>query len=273
MPRGGDALSPHHYRRAMCTRDDRGRPVVPCLVCSRHPRLFCFVCSSLIHVLVFVPSVSPRDVHRVKNKFKKSPLPGRVFPSVCLLARVVVVSLPFFLWCLAIYMSSRRRRFLDAANTSSRRRPNRRRFYYELWPATRLAGCTDTRVHPITGASNPPATRQVTCSNPVPPYPWPWSCQCRSRAAAANPRHHRDFIKCLPTTRRRTRDEGTLSPVRSIPFQPQETIDEDGSRVLLLSSSSTYKQTTSSTTKLFKKILKFENILALRVCCGRRDEL
>lgn len=150
-------------------------------------------------------------------------------------------------------MSSRRRRFPDAANTSSRQRPNRRRFYYERWPATHLAGCTDTRVRPNTGPSNPPATRQVICSNPDPPYPWPWSCPCRSRAAVANPHNHRAFIKCLLMTRRRTRDEGTLSPVRSIPFYPQERINEKGSRVLLLSSSSTYKQTTTPTAKLFKK--------------------
>lgn len=182
---------------------------------------------------VSAPFVSPwralREKRILKNPHSRVPFSPRCMSSCPRCCRFCCP--PLFLWCLVTYMSSRRRRFPDAANTSSRRRPSNRRFYYERWPAARLAGCTDTRVRPITGPSNPPATRRVTCSSPVLPYPWPWSCPCRSRAAAANPRNHRASIKCLPTTRRRrTRDEGKLSPVAYYRYRRRRRMSESRPR-------------------------------------------
>lgn len=99
------------------------------------------------------------------------------------------------LWCLAAFMSSRRR--LPDAKT-----PRRPRFYERLTAAL-SAGCTDTRARPITGPSSPAETR-ATCS-PV-PYPWPWSCPCQPPANLRNRR--RRLFRTYPTRRRR-RDEGT----------------------------------------------------------------
>lgn len=100
-----------------------------------------------------------------------------------------IIQLVYFLWCLASYMSSRRR--LPDAKTS------RPRWCYDqlLSPTTAAvaaAGCTDTRVRPITGPSSPPQeTQAVICS--LVPYPWPWSCPCR---LSVNHHHRRRRFKC-----------------------------------------------------------------------------
>lgn len=92
-------------------------------------------------------------------------------------------------------MSSRRR--LPDAKTSLRP-------CHELFAAT-VAGCTDTRVRPITGPSSPlPETRAI-CS-PV-PYLWPWSCPCRPFANLRNHRQRR--FKCPMRWHRR--DEGIIT--------------------------------------------------------------
>lgn len=72
-----------------------------------------------------------------------------------------------YLWCLWVYMSSRRR--LPDAKTS---------FCpcYDLFAAT-VAGCTDTQVRPIMGPSSPLPEIQAIFSPAL--YPWPWLCPCR----------------------------------------------------------------------------------------------
>lgn len=108
-----------------------------------------------------------------------------------------IIFLSFFLWCLVIFMSSRRR--LSDAETS---RPR----CYERLAATEIVvvvvvGCTDTRARPITGPSSPPPETQAIYSPG--PYPWPWSCPCRP---SANQRHRQRFTAC--PMRRHRRDEG-----------------------------------------------------------------
>lgn len=99
---------------------------------------------------------------------------------------VSIIPLVYFLWCLATYMSSRRR-LLDA-------KTSRQRWCYEqrlaaTTTALAAAGCTDTRVRPITGPSSPPReTRAAICSRV--PYLWPWSCPCRP---SVNHHHRRRF--------------------------------------------------------------------------------
>jgi len=123
---------------------------------------------------------------------------GGIISTFPLLHYISLFFRSLFLWCLAIYMSSRRR--LSDAKTS---RP-----CYERLADTIAAGCTDTRARPITGPSSPPPETRPAISSPV-PYPWQWSCPCRSSANRQHNHRHlcRRRFRC--PTKRRKRDEGT----------------------------------------------------------------
>lgn len=106
-----------------------------------------------------------------------------------------------FIWCLAIYMSSRRR-LPDVVKTS---RPRYERLLSSATAGLVVAGCTDTRVRPITGSSSPPLPETQPAIFSPDLYPWPWSCPCQPSANRRN-RRRRCFI-C--PTRRPRRGEGT----------------------------------------------------------------
>lgn len=131
----------------------------------------------------------------------------RIRPRWLPVARFRSASSPFFgrffIWCLATYMSSRRRRLPDA------RTPRHDRWWSSS--AAALAGCTDTLVRPITGPSSPPAPPETRATSSPVPYPWPWSCPCRPSATLRSPPPRRS--RC--PTRRRRRDEGIYTAYTS----------------------------------------------------------